>query len=259
MLSFVIRALKLVIRILPKRLLRIIEIYIQEEQGKGFVSNINLEVETLINLLPPVSSHAIYALDIGANQGSWTKALKARAPTARVDLFEPNIFHRASLEKLQSTESHISLFFVGLGDLDGEEFLYADSESSPLASLKSRQLSHINVSFKKIGKVQVKSLDSVFANRQNRPNVMKIDVEGYELKVLQGATELLKEIQVLQFEFGGTALDNRIFFRDFWDLLHQDFSIFRLAPFGLIEIRRYSEVDEVFRFTNYFGVRKTKL
>jgi hypothetical protein len=86
---------------------------------------------------------------------------------------------------------------------------------------------------------------------------MKIDVEGYELRVLQGATETLKDIQVLQFEFGGTALDARIFFKDFWNLLNRDFSLLRLTPTALVEVKRYSELDEVFQFTNYYAVRKS--
>ena len=171
--------------------------------------------------------------------------------------FKKHIFHRESLEKLQETESDLSLFFVGLGDLDEESTLYADSESSTMASFQSRQLPHLNICFESIGKVQVMRLDTFLESNQNRPNVMKIDVEGYELKVLQGATETLKGIQVLQFEFGGTALDSRIFFKDFWNLLHRDFSLLRLTPTALVEVNRYSELDEVFRFTNYYAVRKS--
>ena len=37
---------------------------------------------------------------------------------------------------------------------------------------------------------------------------LKIDTEGFELKVLQGFENLIENIQIIQFEYGGTFLDN---------------------------------------------------
>jgi FkbM family methyltransferase len=37
---------------------------------------------------------------------------------------------------------------------------------------------------------------------------LKIDTEGYELNVLQGFENFLENIQIIQFEYGGTFLDN---------------------------------------------------
>ena len=52
-------------------------------------------------------------------------------------------------------------------------------------------------------------------------NFMKIDVEGAELLVLQGASHSLKAkaIDSLAFEFESANIYSRVFFRDFWDLL----------------------------------------
>ena len=165
--DFKIKLLKLLIRKLPYKFLSIIESCIQQEQGKGYVSNVDLEVDRLISFIPPHLMSSIYALDIGANQGSWTRALKAKLPTAKVDLFEPNVFHRESLEKLQEVESDLNLYFVGLGDLDAESTLYADSESSTMASFQSRHLPHLDIRFESIGEVQVRRLDTVLASNQD--------------------------------------------------------------------------------------------
>ena len=37
---------------------------------------------------------------------------------------------------------------------------------------------------------------------------MKIDTEGYELNVLKGFEDFLEKVQIIQFEYGGTFLDN---------------------------------------------------
>lgn len=38
---------------------------------------------------------------------------------------------------------------------------------------------------------------------------LKIDTEGYELKVLQGFGDFLRHVKIIQFEYGGTFMDNQ--------------------------------------------------
>lgn len=53
-----------------------------------------------------------------------------------------------------------------------------------------------------------KGKDYVIENNIKTIDFMKIDTEGYELKVLQGFEECLENVNILQFEYGGTFLDN---------------------------------------------------
>jgi hypothetical protein len=39
---------------------------------------------------------------------------------------------------------------------------------------------------------------------------MKINTEGYELQVLEGFQDFLKNIKIILFEYGGTNIDNNI-------------------------------------------------
>jgi hypothetical protein len=61
---------------------------------------------------------------------------------------------------------------------------------------------------------------------------VKIDVEGWELSVLQGFGDLVYNMRVIQFEFGGSNIDTRTFFQDFWYFFKDhNFSIYRIiAP-----------------------------
>jgi len=50
---------------------------------------------------------------------------------------------------------------------------------------------------------------------------LKIDTEGYELSVLQGFDDYLERVKVIQFEYGGTFLDNKLKLRDVINYLEQ--------------------------------------
>jgi FkbM family methyltransferase len=49
-----------------------------------------------------------------------------------------------------------------------------------------------------------------YVNENNIKNIdfLKIDTEGYELNVLEGFEDCLLDINIIQFEYGGTFLDN---------------------------------------------------
>jgi len=53
-----------------------------------------------------------------------------------------------------------------------------------------------------------KGKDYMINNNIKNIDFLKIDTEGYELNVLQGFEDLLKNIKIIQFEYGGTYLDN---------------------------------------------------
>jgi hypothetical protein len=82
-----------------------------------------------------------------------------------------------------------------------------------------------------------------------------VDAEGSDLDVLDGAGRLLGGgIDVIQFEFGGTALDARQSLRDFFDLLEpHGYRLHRLLPEGLWPLT-YSERVEIADYANYVAL-----
>lgn len=91
-------------------------------------------------------------------------------------------------------------------------------------------------------------------------DLLKLDVEGHELDVLQGSAEVFRAqiIEALTFEFFGSNIDSRTYFRDIWYLLH-DYGIkhiFRITQSGyLARIWIYRVIDEQFRTSIYFASR----
>jgi len=100
------------------------------------------------------------------------------------------------------------------------------------------------------------TLDSELCNQGIQPDIIKIDVEGHEMDVLKGSNETLRSTSVVQFEMGGTNIDTRVFFQDFFYFFRErGFEIRRLTPRGLRPVRSYSELDEAFVATNYIALR----
>lgn len=53
-----------------------------------------------------------------------------------------------------------------------------------------------------------KGKEYVIQNNIKNIDFLKIDTEGYELNVLQGFEDFLENVKIIEFEYGGTFLDN---------------------------------------------------
>jgi hypothetical protein len=84
-------------------------------------------------------------------------------------------------------------------------------------------------------------------------DLLKIDVEGFEYKVLSGAMESIRagKIKKIQFEFGAGNITARVFFHDFWELLSDRYHFAQVLSGGTVPINKYSNEWEIFKTTNY--------
>ncbi len=127
--------------------------------------------------------------------------------------------------------------------------------------LTKRKLDYLGVDFDYSEDVSIDTLDDYCrANNIKDIDLLKLDVEGHELDVLEGSRETLKRkmIKMISFEFGGCNIDTRTFLRDFYYLLNEfSFLLYRITPSGYFySIEKYSEKLEQFRTTNFIGIRK---
>jgi FkbM family methyltransferase len=195
---------------------------------------------------------SLVLFDVGANQGEYANLLlKTFGTVASVHCFEPS---PATFAMLERNVDRAVLHNYGLGDSEGILILNSDGEGSGLASLYNRNLKHIRIKLSHTEQVRITTVDDFCqSNGIDRIHLLKLDVEGYELKVLEGASRLLaaRAIDFIQFEFGGCNIDSRTYFRDFFDMLAPQYSVYRVVKDGLKEIISYSETLEVFTTTNY--------
>jgi len=140
--------------------------------------------------------------DIGANVGLYARFL-ARFGAGQVMAFEPmseNIeLLRANVALAGPDASRIRVLTLAVGDKDGNELLQVDDVMSATASLDRLNDGEASFGRKTYGlpprteAVRVAKLDTLIAEGLPPPQVMKVDVEGAEGWVLEGAARTLAE------------------------------------------------------------------
>lgn len=251
---------KILVSLIPVSLLSIFEIRIQQIIGKGWgAQSVEIEATASFALLGKYfpKSEDVNVFDVGANIGKWTEGALKNS-NAKVICFEPSKKAFENLEQKFQTNPRVHLENLALGLKTGSENLYSDAPGSSLSSLSKRDLRHFDLKFEFVEKVNMETLDDWITRNGISPDILKIDVEGFELEVLKGGENSLAEIKVIQFEFGGCNIDTRTYFRDFWHFLNnKNYSLFRLSPRGLIQVSQYSESLENFTTSNYYAVNKS--
>ncbi len=135
-------------------------------------------------------------IDAGANIGQFARAASSAYPDAAVISFEPLPDVAEKLRSnLRDVQQH-EVYEMALGNEDGSTtFRRAseDGQSSSILPFITREESLIS-GVTEIEQLEVKiaKLDTVFTGRSLvSPVCLKLDLQGYELEALKGATELL--------------------------------------------------------------------
>ena len=131
----------------------------------------------------------LIVFDVGANLGGWALAVLARLEArARLFCFEPSPSTFAVLRQNVGDCDNVELLDFGLGDKEESLQLLSDAALSGLASVYRRRLDHIGVSMDRSERVHLRRLDDFCRKREiDHIDFLKLDVEGHELKVLEGA------------------------------------------------------------------------
>jgi FkbM family methyltransferase len=244
---------------LPQRLFAMVERFSARAQGKGWGSTtISNEVSACSRLL---GSSATSFVDIGAHRGLYTDAVLSKYPNMYVHLFEPSAFLYDRLSLKYSGCSRVLINNSALSDENATLPFYSNQVGSTLGSLAPRSFETSNALFSKDESVLVRRFDDYWMKCSESVSqiidYVKIDVEGFELNVLNGFGDLLSQVRLIQWEFGSANLDTRTYFIDFWRFFTEHgFEIYRITPSGPRLISRYRDLDESFVTTNYISVNR---
>jgi len=199
-------------------------------------------------------------LDVGAHVGEYANIVKRLAPQARVYAFEPHPKTFAELTR-QADRHGYSAWNVGCGDRTQTVSLYdyEAAQGSVHASLYQEVISTLHRGRPIATDVQVIALDDfIEEHKLTKVQLLKIDTEGHELRVLMGLKKSLPlgVVDVIQFEFNAMNVISRVFLRDFSTLL-PDYSFYRLLPDGPVPLGEYSPILwELFASQNIVAVRR---
>ncbi len=199
----------------------------------------------------------IIVFDIGSHHGDWAVLLKYTLPNSVCHCFEivPQTF--GVLSERISSYKELVLNNIGLSDSKKEIQItyFPNQDSGSSIQPLPWKLETMTVT------CQVMSGDQ-YCKERNIVEIdfMKIDVEGHELSVLKGFSELLKasKITLVQFEYGLTFIPPRVTLGDVYNLLvPYGYRIGRLYPTG-VEFKQYDMLrDEHFRMGNYVAVHQS--
>jgi FkbM family methyltransferase len=137
--------------------------------------------------------------------------------TGEVHYFDPvnEFIENLKTQKNINKASYFNNF--GLGE-DNKELYYYPRYQSFYDRINSCSVSDDS---NKIVLHIKKGKDYIISNNIQNIDFLKIDTEGYELNVLQGFEDYLENIKIIQFEYGGTFLDNNTKLIDIINYLEQ--------------------------------------
>lgn len=243
----------------------LIERYFAYLLGKGYgAATIKQEVKAVASFLAPAhkrllnkEAQVLLAIDVGGNVGDYSKELQNYFPGIEIHIFEPTEINHLKLIEIFKNNFLIHLNKLALSDTEGRAMLYSDVPGSGMGSLVNRRLDHFGISMECSEEIDTIRFETYWKRVLNRRTIdlVKLDIEGFELAALRGFGEAVESVRVIQFEFGGCNLDTRTNFQDFYYFFKDlGWLIYRITPLGLEEIRRYRELDEVYLTTNFIAV-----
>jgi len=220
----------------------------------------------LLNNVVKMLGRNLVIFDIGANVGKFSReVIEAEIDAINIYAFEPHPTTYLTLQSNVEAYKNVVPVMAALSDKEGEMPLF-DREAgngTSHASLAGEIFSEIHHVGKTEFSVSVETLDRFCSkNAVDKIDFLKIDVEGFELNVLRGASDMLinRKIRVIQFEFTQLNSVIGVFFKDIYDILSDDYDIYRLLPHGLYEISNYNPtMCEIFGYQNFAAILKSEV
>jgi len=144
------------------------------------------------NILKLNGFYPYQIFDIGAARGKWTNKMLQIFPNSHFLMVDPLKENESALQRVTNEHPNVTYWSGALGNKDGEMEIHVHSDqTSKFASEWGGELRTI----------PVRKLDS-FISEPFKLNTlaMKIDVQGAELEVLEGASDILMNCKVIQVE-----------------------------------------------------------
>jgi FkbM family methyltransferase len=152
----------------------------------------HIDTLELLELLQPLDPRVIF--DIGANIGTWTLLAKALYPNSEIHAFEPLEQHKGKFLASVGGIPGVTLHEVALGTEGACAKMHVNNFSDTSSVLELTQIGRREFGLSKVNEfaVRLRGLDKFVTDYTIRlPDVIKLDVQGFELEVLKHATQVL--------------------------------------------------------------------
>lgn len=173
-------------------------IFLRKSRGMSYGSDLFLDLERLGFPQDGV------IFDVGAHRGETAFLLKERYPSARVFSFEPVSANFEHLMRRVAGLEGVRCFHTALGGSDGRALIHlgSDSQTHRIEGRPDGTGGEVGVE-----EIDLTTLDAVVASeRIERISLLKIDAEGYETRIIDGARATL-ESRLVDWVFVEATLD----------------------------------------------------
>ena len=173
---------------------------------RGVLKNIAANIE-LQDLLKNLDVKII--IDVGSNKGQFILLVENFFNCQKIYSIEPIKEVLEIQKKFFKNKKNIFYYNCGLGEKKSINnfFITRRIDSSSFLQTNKAILLNNDYKIKDQRKIKINTLDELMKNKNfNSPTLLKIDVQGYELKVLKGAIKTLKKIKYIIIETSKTEI-----------------------------------------------------
>jgi FkbM family methyltransferase len=209
----------------------------------------------LISLLPEEA----FLIDVGFNKGDFSSEFALRIPKGKVIGFDPAKSMRLRYESTYKYKTRVELVSAAVSNHNGY-LLFTDTDDG---------VSHIGTRHAEKApqpneyEVPVITLDEFASERKiQKIDFLKIDAEGFDLHVLEGASSLLHRsaIDIFMFEFNEPWIRSRRFLHEAYEfIIERDYRLFSLFNGFLVPLVYTHRAERHDLGCNYVGISKARL
>lgn len=227
---------------------------------RGLLAKMGLEIaayagsfaEHRVKLLHSLGVRTV--LDVGAHVGQYASSLRANGFSGDIVSLEPASAAHEDLRRTANGDDQWTVLRAAAGHADDELLLNisANGQSSSLLPMLTRHVAaDPRSAYVGTESVPVRPLDELVGEmRLMGPYALKLDVQGYEMSALSGATRLLSDCQLVEVELSLLPLyENGANWQQVIDFLSQQ--SLRLCDLDRVYYDRVSgdllQIDGLFR------------
>lgn len=217
----------------------------------------------VVSMIAAEPREGMVVFDVGANIGEWSTEMSERLGQAAViHAFEPNPVAASRFRGTTRNAVGIQLNEFGLSDATAQLDMDVSGHRSQKSTVAEGQGRLLNTAVDDYRRISAKFVTGDAYCRErgiDMIDLLKIDTEGHDLRVLKGFADMLRDgrIVAIQFEYSRLNIFSRSLLRDHYELMSQSvrpgYDIGRVYPTG-VDFRPYSPADENFIDGNFVAV-----